>query len=149
MKILHFAYGHDAHNINLPHFYTIDSVAYTGTHDNTTTRGWLEKLQAPYDGLVDDYFQLAGSHSAWPMIRALLATVSRLAVIPMQDLLDLPAFAALNRPGTAEGNWRWRFTREQLGELTGEKAALLRKWIMLYHRTGDRAQCDYSEMPAV
>jgi 4-alpha-glucanotransferase len=147
MKILQFAYGHDAHNVNLPHFYTPDSVAYTGTHDNTTTRGWLESLPADNAGLVDDYFQLGGSRSAWPVIRAALGSVSRLAVIPMQDLLDLPADAALNRPGTAEGNWQWRYTDDQLAKMAGEKLATLRHWIKLYDRTGDRTLCDYSEPP--
>jgi 4-alpha-glucanotransferase len=147
MKILQFAYGHDAHNVNLPHFYTPDSVAYTGTHDNATTRGWLESLPAAYAGPVDDYFQLNGSRSAWPVIRAALSAVSRLAVIPMQDLLDLPAEAALNRPGTAEGNWQWRYTDGQLVKMAGEKLATLKHWITLYDRTGDRALCDYSEPP--
>jgi 4-alpha-glucanotransferase len=149
MKIVQFAYGHDAHNVNLPHFYTPDSVAYTGTHDNTTTRDWLENLPAAYAGLVDEYFQLGGSSSSWGVIRTVLSSVSRLAVIPMQDLLDLPAAAALNRPGTAEGNWQWRFNDGQLTRLANEKLATLRHWIRLYDRTGDRALCDYSEPPGV
>jgi 4-alpha-glucanotransferase len=147
MKILQFAYGHDANNVNLLHFFPRESVAYTGTHDNTTTRGWLENLPPDYAGKVDAYFQLDGSRSAWPVIRAALGSVSRLAVIPMQDLLDLPAGAALNRPGTSEGNWRWRFTDGQLTRMADEKLATLRQWIHLYDRTGDRALCDYSEPP--
>lgn len=145
MKIVQFAYGHDAHNVNLPHFYPPDSVAYTGTHDNITTRGWLESLTAAQAAQVDEYFQLEGSRSAWPVIRHALATVSRLAVIPMQDLLDLPAGATFNRPGTSEGNWQWRFTEGQLAGLTGEKLATLRRWIKLYDRGGDRPLVEYSE----
>ena len=114
MKIIQFAYGHDANNVNLPHFYPRDSVAYTGTHDNVTTRGWLESLPPDVAAMVDDYYLLGGVRSAWPVIRAVLATPSRLAVVPMQDLLDLPASATLNRPGTREGNWQWRFTAAEL-----------------------------------
>ncbi|HEY4300044.1 MAG TPA: 4-alpha-glucanotransferase [Candidatus Didemnitutus sp.] len=147
MKILQFAYGHDIHNVNLPHFFPPESVAYTGTHDNTTTRGWLDGLAPGYAAKVDAYFQLGGSHSAWPMIRALLASVSRLAVVPMQDLLDLPGPAALNRPGVAEGNWQWRFTAPQLEAMERERLATLRDWISLYDRTGDRILCDFSEPP--
>lgn len=147
MKILQFAYGHDANNANLPHFYPPDSVAYTGTHDNLTARGWLESLQPPYAAKVDEYYRLNGSKSAWPIIEAALATVSRLAVIPVQDLLDLPATATLNRPGTTEGNWQWRFTDEQLGQLRREAAGRLRHGITLYDRTGDRPVKDYSEPP--
>lgn len=147
MKILQFAYGHDANNVNLPHFYPRDSVAYTGTHDNNTTRGWLESLPPAYADKIDAYFQLHGSRSAWPMIRVLLSTVSRLAVVPMQDLLDLPAGATLNRPGTCEGNWQWRFTTTELAALRKDKLELFRSWIELYDRTGEHSLVDYSEPP--
>ena len=148
MKILQFAYGHDASNVNLPHFYTPDSVAYTGTHDNNTTRGWLESLPDGTAEQVREYFQLTDSLSAWPIIRAALATVSRLAVIPIQDLLDLPALSALNQPGTAEGNWQWRYTEEQLSRMAAERLETLRHWIRLYDRTGERVLREYSEAPA-
>ena len=147
MKIVQFAYGHDANNANLPHFYPPESVAYTGTHDNITARGWLESLQPPYDAKITEYFGLNGSKSAWPIIRTTLATTSRLAVIPMQDLQDLPATATLNRPGTTYGNWQWRFTTAELTDLRRSKAATLRHWIELYDRTGDRPVKDYSEPP--
>ena len=147
MRVLQFAYGHDANNVNLPHNYPPDSVAYTGTHDNLTTRGWLEHLPAAYEELIDDYFQLGGSRSAWPIIRAALASVSRLVVIPMQDLLDLPASATLNRPGTTIGNWQWRFTASQLTDLVRTKRHVLQHWIELYDRVGDHALRDYSEPP--
>jgi 4-alpha-glucanotransferase len=145
MKILQFAYGHDANNANLPHFFPTESIAYTGTHDNVTTRGWLESLTPDYAAKIDDYFQLRGERSAWPIIRATLATTSRLAIIPMQDLLDLPAAATLNRPGTTEGNWQWRFTAGELAALAGRPVATLRHWIQLYDRTGLRPLRDYSE----
>jgi 4-alpha-glucanotransferase len=147
MKVVQFAYGHDANNANLPHFYPPDSVAYTGTHDNITARGWLESLQPPYDAKIAEYFQLDSSKSAWPVIRATLATTSRLAVIPVQDLLDLPAEATLNRPGTTDGNWQWRFTDDQLVALRQGRVETLRHWIELYDRTGDRPVKDYSEPP--
>lgn len=147
MKIVQFAYGHDANNANLPHFYPPESVAYTGTHDNVTTRGWLETLQSPYAEKIDEYFELKGSHSAWPIIQAVLATVSRLAVIPIQDLLDQPAWATLNRPGTTEGNWRWRFTADDIASLRGGRQTQLKHWLELYDRTGARPVRDYSEPP--
>ncbi len=147
MKILQFAYGHDANNVNLPHFYPPDSVAYTGTHDNVTTRGWLESLTPEAAVPVREYYQLDGSSSAWPIIRTALATVSRLVVLPLQDLLDLPASATLNRPGTSEGNWQWRCTEKQLRQLSDDKLAVLRRWIILFDRTGMRPLRDYSEPP--
>ena len=65
----------------------------------------------------------------------------------MQDLLDLPASATLNRPGTTENNWQWRFTRKELDELRHQQAATFRHWINLYDRTGDRPVKDFSEPP--
>jgi 4-alpha-glucanotransferase len=128
MKILQFAYGHDDNNVNLPHFYPRDCVAYTGTHDNNTVRGWLEELSPEAFVAVDAYFGLNGERSAWPIVRAAFASVAKLAVIPLQDLLDLPSTARMNRPGTADGNWQWRFTEQQLTELAGEKTAALKSW---------------------
>lgn len=145
MKVLQFSYGHDAHNANLPHFFTADSVAYTGTHDNCTTRGWLESLPESHAAQIRAYYQLGQDCSSWPLIRVLLSTVSRLAVIPMQDLLDLPAEATFNRPGTSEGNWQWRFSEQQLASLRQEKLAVLQDWILLYDRSGKRELRDYSE----
>jgi len=81
------------------------------------------------------------------MIRATLATPSRLAIIPMQDLLDLPASATLNRPGTTDANWQWRFTNCELERMTGGLASILEHWIELYDRTGNRILRDYSEPP--
>jgi 4-alpha-glucanotransferase len=145
MKILQFSYGHDSGNVNLPHFCIPDSVVYTGTHDNTTTRGWLENLSPETAGKIREYFQLGSSNSAWPLIRSALATVSRLAIIPIQDLLDLPAANALNQPGTAEGNWQWRYTDDQFARMCEEKAETLRHWIKLYDRTGERMLREFSE----
>jgi 4-alpha-glucanotransferase len=82
------------------------------------------------------------------MIRAVLATVSRLAVVPIQDLLDLPATAALNHPGTAEGNWQWRYTEGQLALLAGSRVETLRSWLQLYNRTGEPLAPDFSESQA-
>ncbi len=147
MKILQFAYGHDRENVNLPHFYPQDSVAYTGTHDNTTTRAWLESLPPAVAPLVKDYFHLDGFSSAWPIIQALLATVSKLAIVPMQDLMDLGQSSALNQPGTAEGNWQWRYTEEEFAALTAGRLDTFRHWISLYDRVGDHPVPEFSSHP--
>lgn len=145
MKVLQFAYGHDANNVNLPHHFPRESVAYTGTHDNNTTRGWLESLTEPYRSQVLEYYELGTTHSAWPLIRALLATTSRLAVVPVQDLLDLGADAVLNRPGTTVGNWQWRFTAAQLKRLAARRTSTLRQWIDRFDRNGIAELRDFSE----
>jgi len=77
----------------------------------------------------------------------LLSTRSLLAVVPVQDLLDLPASATLNRPGKADGNWQWRFTTAQLRQLAKQRLATLRRWVELYDRVGDHPISEFSEPP--
>jgi 4-alpha-glucanotransferase len=148
MKVLQFAYGHDDNNVNLPHFFPAEAVVYTGTHDNDTTRGWLAGLEPERFAQVADYFGLTGTETAWPIIRAAFASVARLAMVPMQDLLDLPSTARMNHPGRTEGNWRWRFTADELAQLEHRRRETLRHWLTLFDRTGDRRQRDYSAPPA-
>lgn len=148
MKILQFGYGHDDNNVNLPHFFDRDTVVYTGTHDNDTARGWLAGLDAEQRTIVATYFDLPpGDNSAWPIIKAAYASVSRLAVISLQDLFDLPGTARMNRPGTVAGNWQWRFTAAMLDALRAQHGERLRHWRLLYDRTGDTRQRDYSAPP--
>lgn len=148
MKILQFGYGHDDNNVNLPHFFPQDCVVYTGTHDNDTTRGWLAALDRAELQQVSDYFGLNGRPTAWPLIRAAYASAAKLAVVPMQDLLDLPSTARMNRPGTTENNWTWRFAGEDLRTLARDRLAQLRQWHVLFDRTGDERQREYSAPPA-
>jgi len=148
MKILQFGYGHDDNNVNLPHFYPRDSVVYTGTHDNDTTRGWLSSLSGPGAARIRRYFGLEEEdNSAWPLIEAGFASVSRMAIFPVQDLLDLGSEARLNRPGTSAGNWKWRFTAAQLEQLRRERLEQLLSLQDLYDRNGDSRQREYSAPP--
>ena len=122
MRILHFAFGGDARNDYLPHRYVPNTVAYTGTHDNDTTRGWWQSASAAeraYAGLVfglDDCDAAeADTRVAWAAIRAASASVANLSVFPMQDVLNLDASHRMNTPGTATGNWTWRFDWPMVG----------------------------------
>ncbi|HXZ58630.1 MAG TPA: 4-alpha-glucanotransferase, partial [Steroidobacteraceae bacterium] len=148
MRVLQFAFDGDPANPHRPYLHERASVVYTGTHDNDTTRGWLSGLDQEEFTRVADYFALGGTPTAWPMIRAAFASVARLAVIPMQDLLNLPSTARMNRPGTTEGNWRWRFTDKDLARLERTRLAQLRQWHLSFDRTGDARQRDYSAPPA-
>lgn len=116
MKILQFAFGDDASNPYLPHQHTQDSVSYTGTHDNNTTVGWFEELDDAAKTRIYEY--LGGSQETipWLLIRASLASVSQLSVLPMQDILALDAEHRMNVPGTIEGNWNWKFDWNMVDE---------------------------------
>jgi 4-alpha-glucanotransferase len=115
MKILQFAFGGDADNPYLPHNLTANSVTYTGTHDNDTLSGWWASLAAHQQHDVLDYLGCGRQRMPGHLIRTALASVSRIAILPMQDLLGLDSTARMNVPGMlAEGNWRWRFDWSQV-----------------------------------
>lgn len=131
MKILHFAFDSDSNNPYLPHNHRVDSVVYTGTHDNDTTMAWFESLSAERQLYVMDYLGYPHEPMPWPMIRAALSSVSRLAVIPMQDILTLGRGQRMNTPGTTGGNWGWRFEWDQLAPDTAMRS---RRLAQLYGR---------------
>ena len=115
MKILQFAFGSGPENPYLPHNCIPNSVIYTGTHDNDTTLGWYQTCDSTVRETLDDYLGCgADAAMPWPFIRAALASVARLAILPMQDLLALDSRHRMNVPGSCEGNWQWRFDWPQL-----------------------------------
>jgi 4-alpha-glucanotransferase len=118
MKVLLFAFGGDlASNPYLPHNLPRNCVAYTGTHDNNTIKGWFEK-----DVTLDEknnlwrYLgrELVIEELPWKLIRMVMMSVADIAIFPMQDLLGLGAEARMNHPSTQEGNWEWRLLAEQV-----------------------------------
>ncbi|MEB3186425.1 MAG: 4-alpha-glucanotransferase [bacterium] len=123
MKVLQFAFGSDDRNPHLPANVTVDTVMYTGTHDNDTSRGWYEA--AP--GLDRHRFlNLAGTDGSRPaldLMRLSLESRAWLAVTPLQDLLELGNEARMNLPGTTEGNWQWRLRPEALTDGLAEGLA--------------------------
>ena len=108
MRVLQFAFDGMPGNPHLPHNIDRDAVAYTGTHDNDTTLGWYRALDDVARQRVD--FLLRSDLVPMPeaLLRAALASVASLAVIPIQDLLGLGSEARFNTPGTVAGNWRWK-----------------------------------------
>lgn len=114
MKILQFAFSSDAKNQNLPHNYGANFVAYTGTHDNDTTLGWFNSIEKPERKMLRKYLTGSGKELVRQMIESIWASSAMMAIIPMQDVLGLDTDARMNTPGTASGNWAWRYTWEQL-----------------------------------
>lgn len=114
MKILQFAFDGSPDNPYLPHNHETDSVVYTGTHDNDTIVGWFNALDKATRRRVADYLCCEQARIPWQLISAALASVAQLAVVPMQDLLQLGGEHRMNTPGTTEGNWQWRLDWEQV-----------------------------------
>ncbi len=117
MRILHFAFGGAPDNPYLPHNYEANTVAYTGTHDNNTTQGWWAQASVQERDHLWAYLDLRPGDEAdlhWKLIQACCASVADTVIHPMQDVLGLPAQCRMNTPGTAEGNWGWRFEWSQV-----------------------------------
>lgn len=131
MKILQFAFpGED--NLDRPHHYTQNSVAYTGTHDNDVVNGWYEKLSESERELVSEYLNRRDDEKITEaMIRGIYSSVSDYAIVTMQDLLDKDATSRMNVPSTVGGNWEWRMLAE---DLTEERKEFLRNITVRYSR---------------
>ena len=114
MKVLQFAFTTDAKNKDLPHNYTNDFVVYTGTHDNDTTLGWLRSVKSDEKLMVEKYIGKSVVESLNAVVEMAMASVANTAIIPMQDILQLDEKSRMNTPGTATGNWGWRFQWKQL-----------------------------------
>lgn len=138
MAVLQFAFGdreRTFENPYLPHNHAPEMVVYTGTHDNDTTRGWYERAGDFVRGNFHRYLGHVPANSCAAvdeLIRMAYASPARLAVVPMQDVLQLGTEARMNMPGVADGNWRWSFQWEQLRP---ERTAWLRALAETYERS--------------
>jgi 4-alpha-glucanotransferase len=130
-RVLQFAFDGVSDNPHLPHNYPANTVVYTGTHDNATTREWFEQSPKQTRQCFWKYARIPDGDvcdAAPEMIRLAWSSPAAIAITPLQDLLNLGGEGRMNVPGRAEGNWRWRATGqmldtesfEWLGELTKE-----------------------------
>ena len=118
MKVLLFAFGeNNPKHIYLPHMYAENYVAYTGTHDTNTLRGWFDRetTQEQKQKVFSYIGHEVQPHDIhWAMIRLLMLSRAYLTIIPLQDVLCLGEEARMNKPSTLQGNWRWRLLPGQL-----------------------------------
>jgi 4-alpha-glucanotransferase len=134
MRVLQFCFGGDPSQ--LPESIAKDSAAYTGTHDNNTLKGWLDELspqnsspeqKAAFKAERERAIAWASGREeglVWSFISGLMECPADLALVPLQDLLELGAESRMNMPGTATGNWHWR---ARPGSLKPETAAHLKR----------------------
>jgi 4-alpha-glucanotransferase len=143
MRVLQFAFDSfeaGPGNPHLPHNHVPNSVVYTGTHDNDTTAGWYRTASRRDRAFATAYARSSRKDPAtvaWDIIRLAQASVARVAVAPLQDLLSLGSAARMNRPGQLGGNWQWRYEAEAL---TDELAARLAALTRLYGRAPEASQ---------
>jgi 4-alpha-glucanotransferase len=108
MKVLQFGFGSRGAHTHLPHRFAPATVAYTGTHDNDTTLGWWRTASRTERAAVEALVGPVNDRPAWPLIRAVQASVAQIAIAPAQDLLEFGSEARMNTPAVAQGNWSWR-----------------------------------------
>ncbi|MFO7444897.1 MAG: 4-alpha-glucanotransferase, partial [Ignavibacteriaceae bacterium] len=134
MKILQFAFGTDMETKFLPHNILQDSMVYTGSHDNDTTRAYFEKAKTQDNDIyshAQKYLDYYGDDMVGKLVRTAYATAADLVIIPMQDVLNLGGEARMNFPGKPGGNWTWRFTWDQVPDYL---AAHYKEMAELYER---------------
>lgn len=132
MKIVQFGFDSREESEYLPHSYIRNSVVYTGTHDNDTTKHWYEVLDEQDKKMAVEYMNLKDDADACKeMIRMAYASVSDTCIIPIQDFLELGDEARLNTPSTLGKNWTWRI---DAGALTDELATRIRELVRIYKR---------------
>ena len=126
MKVLTFAFGGSEDNIHLPQNIPENTAYYTGTHDNNTALGWAENASAEELAYACKKIGFSTKEEApWALIRAVFMSRARIAVVPMQDVLSLPAEATMNHPGKVGGNWLWRMKPGQTTDALAEKLCAL------------------------
>ena len=101
-------------------------VAYSGTHDNNTLRGWLEEEVSPE--LREQLRSLTGREpDTWILIEYLYSRRADTVIVPLQDVLELPASCRMNTPGTPSGNWLWKLDENCLDSAMAAKLKSLAK----------------------
>ena len=119
MKLLQFAFDSREGGDYLPHNYPKNSIAYIGTHDNDTARGWIENAKKEDIEYMREYLDIHTKNiknTIWKLIARALATRSNIAVIQMQDYLVLDNIGRMNKPSTLGNNWVWRMDRKDMNK---------------------------------
>ncbi|MCE6987629.1 malto-oligosyltrehalose synthase [Dyadobacter sp. CY323] len=135
MKVLQFAFDENMpQSDHIPHNYTANFIAYTGTHDNNTVRGWFR--QVAQDGAAAQLERYTGreiteENAHIEMARLIYGSVAKVAMMPMQDVLNLDESAKMNMPGSNENNWAWRLLP---GQITKDHETFLADLTMMYNR---------------
>ncbi|MEI6947384.1 malto-oligosyltrehalose synthase [Paraflavisolibacter sp. H34] len=135
MKVLQFAFDENiSKNDYIPHNYTRNFIAYTGTHDNNTTRGWYRQdIGEVQRRNINRYVGREVREDEVHLVlgRLAYASVADIAILPVQDLLGLDESARMNTPASGDNNWRWRLLP---GQLNTQAEHVLQEWTWLYNR---------------
>jgi malto-oligosyltrehalose synthase/4-alpha-glucanotransferase len=135
MKVLQFAFGENMpHAVDVPHNFTPNCVVYTGTHDNNTTVGWYQEETTAEDRIrLEQYSNtvINEKNVSDVLSRMAYASVAKIVILPLQDIMGLDKQSRVNTPGRNEGNWLWQYNPALLTAAIEEK---LRNWTRFYNR---------------
>lgn len=150
MKICQFGFtrlsdgSFNPYDTFLPHNYEEDFVAYTGTHDNETVKGWYYNQDEVTKDHVRQYLSVPEHEVVWGMIRAVMFSHARYAIFPMQDLLELDNSARMNMPSTCNDiNWAWRMKK---GAFTDYTVNRMKQLVIFSGRSGRTWQQEEAEI---
>ena len=129
MRVIQFGFDKNIFpdSLHLPHHYQKNCIVYTGTHDNNTISGWQKNEIKPCQKkLIEKYLgkTIQEENFHWDIIRLVQASVAKIAIIPIQDILGLDEEARMNYPSHADSNWQWRLNSNQMEKM--KEAALLK-----------------------
>jgi len=128
MRVLQFAFEPDGKGLYAPHNYTsANTVVYTGTHDNDTSRGWYENADEEEKDYFRRYMNVSGDDAAWDLIRLAYSSSANYAIAPIQDVMNMDSECRMNTPGIPIGNWRFRYTKDMLTDSMAERLLYLTK----------------------
>ena len=129
MRILQFGFSARGAHIYLPHRFVENTVVYTGTHDNNTTLGWWRDGATELERAHVATYLHPIEHDGdivWTMIKCAAASVARICIFPLQDILHLGSEGRMNTPSEAKGNWTWRYASGALHpDLSSRMAAIM------------------------
>lgn len=132
MRVLEFAFDGNENNAYLPHNYIENTVVYTGTHDNLPLVGWVKTLsRAELECCYKFTHSVKTQELPKRIIKMAMGSIASLAIIPLQDYLELDATARINTPGTVGINWKWRLDNSLLTE---EVIDYIRNTTLKYYR---------------
>ncbi|HEU4632381.1 MAG TPA: 4-alpha-glucanotransferase, partial [Flavisolibacter sp.] len=133
MNVLQFAFGDSVSFSNhSPHNHIRNSIVYTGTHDNNTTRGWYREKNGSHQEYLKKYIgrTVREEEVSSLLCRMAYASVADIVIIPVQDVLGLDEKARINTPSSTADNWGWRLEKQ----IAGDPEKKLRLWTKIYNR---------------
>ena len=103
---------------------------YTGTHDNSTIKGWYKEINHKDKKMCVNYINKSYAKEKtihWDFICLAMRSVANICIIPVQDYLGLGNEARINTPSTLGENWKWRMSKGCFSEQTIKKINMLTK----------------------